>query len=90
MQHQNTPIRRRVRLTAPTSAKLYSLTETGTGTEYKVSADISTGKVSCTCPAFKYSGGKGCKHCIKLLACLLEKSRRGNLVLPEAEVLVAA
>ena len=65
-----TPIRRRLRNLSIHDyrivARLYSLTTPGTGTDYDVAVDASTGEFTCTCPDHQYRK-RACKHIRRLI-----------------------
>jgi hypothetical protein len=45
------------------------------GLKYSFGLDPATGKLGCTCPAFKYGKGKLCKHLVSFAANLWEETK---------------
>lgn len=82
--HNSKSIRRRIRLSSATTGKVYSFSTPGKIVEHTTTVDLQSGRCSCTCEAFKFSGRlRQCKHVVKHLKALIEKSKRGTLDLSE-------
>lgn len=75
-------IRRRIRPTGPTTATIYSESR-GSQVRHTVSIDATTGRMTCSCEAFRFTKGNDrctvetpylwCRHCLQMAKYLIRK-----------------